>query len=121
MSGGTDETAVTDISYTPEFKRNLRALSRKYRSIRADIQPILAELQAGNFVGDQVPGIGYAVYKVRVRNSDLQKGKRAGYRVIYYLQTARSVILITIYAKTEQADISAAQIRRIINEVHSQT
>jgi len=44
------------ISFTLEFKRNLRALSKKYRSIRSDIQPLIDNLLAGELPGDQVPG-----------------------------------------------------------------
>lgn len=29
------------ISFTLEFKRNLRALAKKYRSIRSDVQPLI--------------------------------------------------------------------------------
>jgi mRNA-degrading endonuclease RelE of RelBE toxin-antitoxin system len=103
-----------EIRLTPEFKRNLRALAKKYHHIRSDVQPIIDQLQVGNFAGDQIPGTGYTIYKLRVRNSDLRKGKRAGYQLIYYLQTQTQIILITIYSKTEQSDISTAQIRRIV-------
>jgi mRNA-degrading endonuclease RelE of RelBE toxin-antitoxin system len=29
-----------EIVYTPEFKRNLRQLAKKYRHIKSDVQPI---------------------------------------------------------------------------------
>jgi len=35
--------------------------------------------------------------KVRLRNSDAQRGKSGGYRVIYYLKTKAKIILVTIY------------------------
>jgi mRNA-degrading endonuclease RelE of RelBE toxin-antitoxin system len=105
-----------EIRFTPEFKRNLRMLAKKYRHIRSDIQPILTQLQEGKFIGDQIPRTGYTIYKVRVLNRDLKKGKRSGYRLVYYLQTKTSIILITIYSKTEQSDVSAAQVRQIISK-----
>jgi mRNA-degrading endonuclease RelE of RelBE toxin-antitoxin system len=104
------------VGFTPEFKRNLRALARKYRHIRSDVQPFIEQIQAGGFVGDQIAGVGYAVFKVRVRNSDVPKGKRSGYRLVYYLRTPTDVILVTIYSKSEQADVSAIQVRRILRE-----
>lgn len=109
-----------EIRFTPEFKRNLRALAKKYRHIRSDVQPIIDQLQTGDFVGDQVPGTGYTIYKLRIPNSDLRKGKRSGYRLIYYLQTQARVILITIYSKTEQSDVPVAQIRRIVAAFEAQ-
>jgi hypothetical protein len=36
----------------PEYKRNLRELSKKYRNIRLDTQSIIEQLQGGNFIGD---------------------------------------------------------------------
>ena len=104
------------IEFTAEFKRNLRSLAKKYRHIRSDIEPIIEQLQNGNFVGDQIPRTSYTIFKVRVKNKDINKGKSAGYRMIYYLKTQTSVILITIYSKTEQSDVSSSRIRQIVEE-----
>jgi mRNA-degrading endonuclease RelE of RelBE toxin-antitoxin system len=108
------------VEVTPEFKRNLRALSKKYRHIRDDVEPVILDLQNGQLLGDQVTGTGYTIFKARVPNRDVHKGKSGGYRLIYYLQTKLDIILITIYSKTEQADISASQIRRIVGEFETQ-
>ena len=105
------------LEFTPEFKRNLRLLSRKYRHIRLDLEPLLDELQEGKTPGDQVTGTGYVVFKVRVKNSDVQRGKSGGYRVIYYLVTDERIILVTIYSKTEQSDVSIRKIRQIITQM----
>jgi mRNA-degrading endonuclease RelE of RelBE toxin-antitoxin system len=108
-------TDRVEIRYTAEFKRNLRRLAKKYPNIRADLGALLNSLQSGETPGDQVPHVHhYTVYKVRVPNRDAQRGKSGGYRVIYYLQTAEQVILITLYSKTEQGDIAPELIRQII-------
>jgi mRNA-degrading endonuclease RelE of RelBE toxin-antitoxin system len=104
------------IEYTPEFKRNLRALAKKYRRIRSDVQPVIDKLEAGEVMGVQVPRTQYAIFKVRVRNRDIQKGKRSGYRMIYHIKRPKNIILVTIYSKLDQADISAEEIRRILKE-----
>ena len=111
-----EKVSSVRVRFTPEFKRNLRALSKKYRHIRSDVQPVIDQIQTGEFVGDQIPRVKYTVFKVRVKNSDIRKGKRSGYRFIYYLRTQTDVILVTIYSKLEQSDISAEQIRRILRE-----
>jgi mRNA-degrading endonuclease RelE of RelBE toxin-antitoxin system len=105
------------ISFTLEFKRNLRALAKKYRSIRSDIQPLIDQLSTGMLPGDQVPGISLAIFKVRLQNSDIQKGKRSGYRCIYYLKTRNDIILITVYSKSEQSDVTATRIHTILQEM----
>ncbi|MFP4573193.1 MAG: type II toxin-antitoxin system RelE/ParE family toxin [Desulfobacterales bacterium] len=108
---------MPEISFTFEFKRNLRALAKKYRSIRSDIQPIIDQLQNGNLPGDQIPGVNLVVFKVRIQNSDIQKGKRSGYRCIYYLKTREKIFLVTIYSKSDQSDISAKKIKEILQEM----
>lgn len=100
--------------YSDAFKRQLRELSKRYRLIRSDLDPVLAQLQAGETPGDQVPGTGYALYKVRVANRHAKRGKSGGYRVIYYLQTDTDRLLVTVYSKSDQADVTAAELRRII-------
>ncbi|WNZ23427.1 type II toxin-antitoxin system RelE/ParE family toxin [Leptolyngbya sp. NK1-12] len=101
------------IFFSDEFKQRLRILAKRYRHIRSDLQPLLNDLQAGNLIGDH-PGIGYTVFKVRLKNSDIQKGKSAGYRVIYQLKDSVSVLLVTIYSKSDQNDIAVDKIREII-------
>jgi len=111
-----NKNPAAEVRYTPEFKRNLRLLAKKYRHIRSDVQPVIEEIQRGNFIGDQVQNTGYTVFKVRIKNSDIPKGKRSGYRFIYYLKKQAEIILVTIYSKTDQSDITPAQIRRILKE-----
>ncbi|MEG4014608.1 MULTISPECIES: type II toxin-antitoxin system RelE/ParE family toxin [unclassified Microcoleus] len=114
MSG---EIPQVQILFSDEFKTRLRTLIKRYRSIRTDIQPLLNELQSGNFIGDQIPGTGYTVFKVRLKNSDIQKGKSGGYRVIYQLRGDTYILLVVIYSKSDQDDIPANQIRDIIDGV----
>ena len=101
--------------FSDEFKTRLRTLIKRYRSIRTDIKPLLDELQSGNLIGDQIPGTGYTVFKVRLKNSDIQKGKSGGYRVIYQLRGDTYILLVVIYSKSDQDDIPANQIRDIID------
>ena len=107
---------VMEVFYTPEFKRNVRAMAKKYHHIQSDVQPFIDQIQSGKLIGDKVQGTGYTIFKVRIRNSDVSRGKSGGYRVIYYLKTPTAIILVTIYSKTEQSDVSPAKIRKILSE-----
>ena len=109
---------MTRVEYAPPFLRRLNNLRKKYPHVRNDLEPVLKLLQQGDTPGDQIQGIGYPVYKLRLRNSDTPKGKSGGYRIIYYLRTSDVIILITIYAKTQQVDISADEIKLLIEEYH---
>ena len=110
----SDPPSPVPITFTPEFKRNLRHLAKKYRHIKSDLQPVLDQLASGSKPGDQVPGVRYDVFKVRAKNSDASKGKSGGYRLIYYVKSASERVLVTVYSKTEQADIAPEEIRQII-------
>lgn len=104
------------IDLAAEFKRNLHDLSKRFRNIRSDVQVIIEQLQEGNILGDRIGDIGeeYVVYKLRVRNSNIKKGKNAGYRLIYQVESPTSILLLTIYSKSDQEDIFANEIQDII-------
>ena len=109
-----DERRTTSVLFTSEFKRNLRRLAKRYRTIRSDLEPLIERLSAGDTPGDRVKGVGRVVVKVRLPNSDAGRGKSGGYRVVYYVRARDRVILITIYSKSDQGDVTTAQLRRII-------
>jgi hypothetical protein len=56
------------------------------------------------------------VHKVRVNNSDNKKGKNGGYRVIYYIKRTDETKMLAMYAKSGQAEISAASLQRILSD-----
>ena len=112
----TEEIPPIKLLFSDQFKDRLRILAKRYRSICTDLQPLIDDLQIGKFIGDQIPGIGYTVFKVRLKNSDIQKGKSSGYRVIYQLKDNSCVLMLLIYAKSDQTDIPAQQIQDIINK-----
>jgi mRNA-degrading endonuclease RelE of RelBE toxin-antitoxin system len=78
-----EATPQVEIQFSDDFKSRLRTLAKRYRSIRSDLQPLLDELQSSSFPGDRLTQTGSLVFKVRLKNSDIQKGKSGGYRVIY--------------------------------------
>jgi mRNA-degrading endonuclease RelE of RelBE toxin-antitoxin system len=92
------------------------------------MSPVIEQIQAGNFIGDRLTGMGedYIILKVRVKNSNIQKGKSAGYRMIYQVESPSIVLLLTIYSKSvkrsylprkgRESDISLNEIRSIIAE-----
>jgi mRNA-degrading endonuclease RelE of RelBE toxin-antitoxin system len=100
------EPSLIQIEITPRFKKDLRDLAKRYRSIRSDLQPLIEQLQAGETIGDRIAGVKYEVFKVRLKNSNIQKGKSGGYRVVYYLKTTTTIILATIYSKSDYSDVS---------------
>ncbi|WP_287453846.1 hypothetical protein [Leptolyngbya sp. UWPOB_LEPTO1] len=59
-----------EVRSSARFESEVRQLAKRYRRIRIDIQPIINQLEAGELPGDQIPGMNYTLFKVRVRNSN---------------------------------------------------
>lgn len=115
------ENSAIEVRFTLPFKRRLKSLAKRYRQIQKDIQPIIDQLQSGNFIGDQIAGTNYTVFKVRAKNSDIPIGKSGGYRLIYQLVSPHFVSLLLIYSKSDRADVAIAEIEDAIEEVLEET
>ena len=80
-----------------------------------ELRDLQLALIANPEAGDIVPGSG-GVRKLRWAARG--RGKRGGYRVIYYLKPAQGVIwMLTIYPKNVTDDIPAHVLRQIRKEV----
>jgi mRNA-degrading endonuclease RelE of RelBE toxin-antitoxin system len=108
------------VGFADHFTRVVRRLKKKYPHILDDVQPLIDTLEQGETPGDQVQGVGYTAYKARMKNRDARRGKSGGYRAIYYIRTVDRIILLTVYTKSEQRDISSEELRRIIDEVEAE-
>ena len=108
---------MAEIFYTDEFKKDLKKLTKKYPNIKQDLIPVIKLLSADEIIGDRVTGTGAKVFKIRIANSDLKKGKSAGYRLLYWLKTIDKTILLTVYSKSERVSMTAEEIKQIISSV----
>lgn len=81
-----------EIFLTSRFKKDLSQLAKRYSSIRKDLESLVEQLKSGEVLDDQISDLNNQVFKVRLKNSNIQKGKSAGYRVIYYVKTETSVV-----------------------------
>jgi mRNA-degrading endonuclease RelE of RelBE toxin-antitoxin system len=114
------ESIPIEIRFTPDFRKQLRKLEKRYRKIKSDLEPILIQIQMGEIIGDRLQGLDAEVFKVRVRNSDTNRGKSGGYRVIYWLKLPESVVLLDIYSKSDRDDVEVNTIQDIITEFDKQ-
>lgn len=100
------------IDYLPEFERELRRLAKRYRSMKEDYASFLNELKVNPVMGVDMGG---GIRKVRMAITSKGKGKSAGARVITYniithtTQEGR-VVLVTIYDKSEQTNVTKREI-----------
>jgi mRNA-degrading endonuclease RelE of RelBE toxin-antitoxin system len=120
MASMQNDPTPIEIDPSPNFIRDLRDLSKSYRHIKSDLQPLIDQLLQGETPGDRIKGVKSIVYKVRLKNSDVQKGKSGGYRALYYLKSQDKILLVTIYSKSDRTDIDAATIIDIITQYENQ-
>ena len=106
----------TKVNIPSAFARQLRKLAKKYPAVVKEFEGLSEQLQADERLGDKVPGVGHDVYKARLPNPSAGRGKSGGFRVIYYVQLADVVLMLTIYAKTQQTDVSPQEIRALLDD-----
>jgi len=107
---------TTKVVLADTFYSAARKLKKRYPHLLDDVDPLVVRLRQGETPGDRIQGLAYRVYKVRIPNSDARRGKSGGYRVVYYLETEDQTVILTIYSKTDQSDLPAETIRRLITE-----
>lgn len=106
---------MTKITYLPQFKREFKRLSKKFHSLKADMEELLNELRVKPDLGTPLGG---NVFKIRWQVKSKSKGKSGGVRIItYYVSEDGKLYLLSIYDKSEQASITSKQIRLLIETI----
>lgn len=104
-----------EIVFSDNFLREIKKLSKKYKSIRSDFESFLDELENNPLQGTP---LGKDCYKVRMSITSKNKGKSGGARVITYVKiTKEKVILLSIYDKKEQDSISDNEIDKLLKYI----
>lgn len=104
-----------NIIATPTFKKEIKRLAKKFHSIKQEYQQLITSLEQRP---NQGTPLGNDCYKIRLAIASKGKGKSGGARVITYLLVANhTVFLLTIYDKSEQADISNKELQQLLAEL----
>ena len=103
-----------EIRYIAQFEREMKRLSKKHHSLKADLLLLIESLRENPFQGD---GLGKNCYKVRMKITSKGSGKSGGSRVITCVKVIDNrVFLMSIYDKSEQSDISDSLLQQILKE-----
>ena len=102
---------------TELFDKQAKKLAKRYNQLKNDIESLILNFET---IHQQSITIKKNLYKVRLKNSNKNKGKRAGYRVYYYLKLEESVYLLTIYDKSEVEMIDESLFSDIINTLEEE-
>ncbi|MDR2145804.1 MAG: type II toxin-antitoxin system RelE/ParE family toxin [Tannerella sp.] len=99
----------------PPFDRQLKRLSRKFPSLKAEYNALIEELEKSPEKGTPM---GNNCFKIRLAIASKSRGKSGGARVIthFYIEN-ETVFLLAIYDKSEQVDISDKELRELLSEI----
>jgi len=97
---------------TPQFAKEVKKLSKKFKSLKKDLSQLIERLEKNPTEGTS---LGNSCYKIRVANSSIPTGKSGGFRVItYFLDSDNNLYLLSIYSKTEKETISNKELLEIL-------
>ena len=109
------------IEQTDEYKRRLKRLAKKYRSLKTDLSALYDILERDPEHGVQIRP---QVRKVRVAIKSKGKGKSGGARVLTYLIVpdrqdlgTGTVYLLTIYDKSTSEALSERYIDDLVRQI----
>lgn len=96
------------------YKKSLKKLSKHYKNIKADVDNFLNSITSKEDLGIELKS---NVFKVRIKNSNKNKGKSAGYRLISYLAIVENQLqLLYIYDKSKIENLTENEIDKLIIE-----
>ena len=104
-----------NIKSLPKFDKNLKALSKKYPSLKAEFIELVNSLKKNPTQGIS---LGNNCYKIRLAIASKGKGKSGGARVITNIKISNNIIyLLTIFDKTDQDTISDKELKELLREI----
>jgi hypothetical protein len=88
--------------FSDYFKGQLKTLMKKYPQIKEDLLDELDELKLENEIT-----IGNNIYKIRIKSSDMKKGKSGGFRSYLYCYRKKDLLVpLCMYPKSERETLS---------------
>lgn len=106
------------IQASPQFKKELKKLSKKYHSIIEDVEALANKLIVDPAFGES---LGNGFFKIRLAITSKGKGKSAGARVITNVRVVKNIVyLITLYDKSEKESITISELKAILKTIEEQ-
>lgn len=101
-----------EIVYTDNFKRELKRLIKKHRSIKNDLKILIEQLEENPEMG---VSIGSNCFKIRLAIASKRKGKSSGARIITQVFVSnRYVYLLSIYDKSDKENIRDKELKKLL-------
>lgn len=113
----------------PSFSRDAKRLSKKYVSLKGELQTLQSELL-------QNPRLGTLIrentYKIRLAVKSKGKGKSGGLRIITHVfeieievaenekEQRNTIVLVAIYDKSEMENLPDKELRELIEDIEDE-
>jgi mRNA-degrading endonuclease RelE of RelBE toxin-antitoxin system len=99
----------------PEFDKNIKKLSKRYKLIKNDLFSLIELLRKNPHEGIRLFG---SCYKIRLGNSSVPTGKSKGFRVITYcIDEENNLYLLSIYSKSDQENLKEEDIIELLKNI----
>lgn len=107
-----------EVSTTPEFESQAKALNKRHKSFKNDLKALVLSLSENPFQGVELsPGI----HKIRMAITSKGRGKSGGARIITYTvvatETEGQVYLMNIYDKSDFSTVELSVIKQMIQDL----
>ncbi|MFZ9847401.1 MAG: type II toxin-antitoxin system RelE/ParE family toxin [Flavobacteriales bacterium] len=100
---------------TPNFRKELKALAKRYRSLKNEYADLISRLEKDP---EQGTSLGNDCYKIRLSIESKNKGKSGGARVITCVKIINeTVFLVSIFDKSEKENISDKQLKELLKSL----
>ena len=100
------------IEPSPRFRKEFKALAKKYPSLFQDFKELENDLQQNPQQGES---LGLGCYKIRLAIASKGGGKADGARVVTCVRIVKDQIdLLSIYDKAEQATIKKYELKKLV-------
>ena len=94
------------------YIKSLKKLSKHYKNIQKDVDTFLDNIKSKQDLGIELKS---NIYKTRIANSDKNKGKSAGYRLISYFAVVNNELqLLYIYDKSKLVNLTEKELDDIV-------
>lgn len=99
--------------FAEHFKAQLKRLIKKYPHAKEDLLKVIEHIDL-----DQEVAIGNDIYKVRIGNTDMRRGKSGGFRAYVYCYRKNNLLApLCMYPKSTQESISDRELQYHVDRV----
>jgi mRNA-degrading endonuclease RelE of RelBE toxin-antitoxin system len=104
-----------DIIVISPFEKEAKHLSKKYKSLKEDLQKLFDDVSENPVQGTP---LGKDCYKIRMAITSKCKGKSGGARIITCVKIIKTKIyMLSVYDKSEKEDLSDSELKTLLQFV----